>query len=177
MKGIICKKDEGLVYDNIVWYSHTRGYHKSKGRSIHRYIWEKYNGSIPKGHVIHHIDHDKNNNILSNLRLMSRQDHNIYHLSIANKAKIGKHRSYETRQKLSKAFKGRVSHFKGSTHTQKAKEKNRKAHNKRLLCISTGVEYESTKEAARLTNGSQTGISAACIGRLLTSGNCQWRYV
>lgn len=42
---------------------------------LHRYVWEKYNGSIPKGYQVHHIDHNKDNNDISNLKLMTEHDH------------------------------------------------------------------------------------------------------
>lgn len=37
---------------------------------MHRAMWAHANGPIPDGGVIHHIDHDKSNNDLSNLRLL-----------------------------------------------------------------------------------------------------------
>lgn len=36
---------------------------------VHRVIWQLFNGSIPKGYIIDHIDRDKTNNKISNLRL------------------------------------------------------------------------------------------------------------
>jgi len=36
---------------------------------IHRVIWAVFNGPIPDGMIIHHIDHDKTNNSLNNLEL------------------------------------------------------------------------------------------------------------
>ena len=45
----------------------------------HRYIWEQYNGQIPEGYVIHHIDEDKSNNNIENLRMMLCGDHSILH--------------------------------------------------------------------------------------------------
>jgi hypothetical protein len=41
----------------------------------HRWVWEQANGPIPKGHQIHHIDHDRNNNALSNLQCMTAREH------------------------------------------------------------------------------------------------------
>lgn len=44
-------------------------------KRLHRYIWEKYNGKIPDGYHIHHKDHDKSNNDINNLELLSAKDH------------------------------------------------------------------------------------------------------
>lgn len=41
--------------------------------SIHRLVWETYVGPVPAGKQIDHIDRDKTNNSLSNLRLVSPQ--------------------------------------------------------------------------------------------------------
>lgn len=46
---------------------------------LHRYIWEKINGNIPKGYDIHHIDHNKDNNDISNLELISSYRHKKVH--------------------------------------------------------------------------------------------------
>lgn len=59
---------------------HTRGYKQfrvSFGRRdglnylSHRFVWECFNGLIPDGKCIHHIDHDKQNNSLDNLQLVT----------------------------------------------------------------------------------------------------------
>ena len=48
-------------------------------KRIHRYVWEFYNGDIPKGHHIHHIDGNKSNNDISNLQLLSASEHTRMH--------------------------------------------------------------------------------------------------
>lgn len=45
----------------------------------HRWIWEKEFGPIPKYKVIHHKDHNKNNNNIDNLELMSLSKHSKLH--------------------------------------------------------------------------------------------------
>lgn len=40
----------------------------------HRLIWETFNGEVPKGFEINHIDENKQNNILSNLNLLTHRD-------------------------------------------------------------------------------------------------------
>ena len=42
---------------------------KGKMYAQHRIIWEMFNGPIPKGLTIDHIDRNKQNNLISNLRL------------------------------------------------------------------------------------------------------------
>lgn len=46
---------------------------------MHRYVWEYHKGSIPKGYQIHHKDHDKGNNDISNLRLITPGKHATMH--------------------------------------------------------------------------------------------------
>ncbi len=45
----------------------------------HRYIFEKMCGEIPRNHVIHHIDGDKENNQIENLMCLSKKDHDTLH--------------------------------------------------------------------------------------------------
>lgn len=59
------------------------GYFKriENGTSIylHREIYQSYHGSIPAGHEVHHRDHDKDNNDVSNLVLLSSEEHKKLH--------------------------------------------------------------------------------------------------
>ena len=41
---------------------------------VHRLVWETFNGPIPEGYEINHIDHDKSNNTLENLELVTHRD-------------------------------------------------------------------------------------------------------
>ena len=38
-----------------------------KGGYLHRVVWRFYNGNIPEGHQVHHIDHNPANNDIDNL--------------------------------------------------------------------------------------------------------------
>ena len=48
-------------------------------RAEHIVKWERYRGPVPKGHIVHHKDDNKENNKLSNLQLMSRAEHQRHH--------------------------------------------------------------------------------------------------
>lgn len=49
-------------------------------RLLHRQVWVKHNGKIPKHHDIHHKDGDWRNNDISNLECISKTDHARDHL-------------------------------------------------------------------------------------------------
>ena len=45
-----------------------------KNYSIHRLVWEAFNGPIPNGYYIDHIDGDRSNNSISNLRIVTQSE-------------------------------------------------------------------------------------------------------
>jgi hypothetical protein len=49
-------------------------------RLLHRQVWVKHNGKIPKGYDIHHIDDDWTNNDISNLEVILKKYHAREHL-------------------------------------------------------------------------------------------------
>ena len=50
-----------------------------KNLMVHRYVYECANGPIPTNMIVHHVDGDKFNNELSNLVLMTDQQHSEHH--------------------------------------------------------------------------------------------------
>jgi hypothetical protein len=50
-------------------------------KAKHRLVWEAFNGEIPHGHSIHHIDGDHTNNRLDNLQLVSEREHRLIHIA------------------------------------------------------------------------------------------------
>lgn len=56
----------------------TRG--KNRFKSVHRVVMEKHLGrKLKKDEVVHHIDGDKTNNEITNLKVMNRKEHNKLH--------------------------------------------------------------------------------------------------
>jgi hypothetical protein len=43
---------------------------------VHRLVVQAFTGPIPEGHGVDHIDHNPNNNTVSNLRIVSRSENN-----------------------------------------------------------------------------------------------------
>lgn len=53
------------------------GVHKTA--LLHRYLWERENGPVPKGCQIHHADGNRENNAISNLVMLTAEEHREYH--------------------------------------------------------------------------------------------------
>lgn len=70
--GIKFRKDKKTGY-------YLSGVINGKRKRLHRYVWEQINGEIPKGYDIHHIDHNKDNNDISNLELLASIRHKQVH--------------------------------------------------------------------------------------------------
>lgn len=82
-------------YDGKRFYKDNRGYWigqkidesgKSRIIRLHIYVWEKFNGPVPDGCDIHHIDHDTSNNDLSNLVAIPRTEHHKLHMARRDKS-------------------------------------------------------------------------------------------
>lgn len=61
------------------WYVQWRENGKSIRKLEHRWVWEQANGPIPRGYHIHHVDHNRTNNDLSNLQCMTAREHAQHH--------------------------------------------------------------------------------------------------
>ena len=72
------KKLPYIIFNDNRYTLRNTGYYgrcNGKRNLLHRDVWELYNGSIPKGHDIHHIDGDRANNKRNNLELISKSQH------------------------------------------------------------------------------------------------------
>jgi hypothetical protein len=79
-------KYEYQAFNDVRYYKSQDGYYRSgatkercKAEFIHRDIWKHFNGEIPEGFIVHHVDGDQANNSIENLALMSRADHVLEH--------------------------------------------------------------------------------------------------
>jgi hypothetical protein len=54
---------------------------------LHRLVWETFVGPIPKGLLVHHKDHNKANNSLKNLSLVTYSQNRLLYLEWKKKQK------------------------------------------------------------------------------------------
>lgn len=100
-------------YDGYtITFSGSHGYPtinvNGKNVLLHRYIWEKCEGSIPEGYEIHHMDKNKLNYDFSNLELIRIKDHHSKHAKEngLGKSNKGKSKNYQSGcVKLAKAIR------------------------------------------------------------------------
>lgn len=116
-------------------------------KRLHRYVWEREVGAIPKGYSVHHIDGDKSNNAISNLAIMTNTGHQRLHgQEIARKE-----RSRENMKKATAAApawhrseEGRAWH---AEHMRGFKQPRIE-----LTCKQCGTEFQGTKYSRFCSN-------------------------
>ncbi len=64
---------------------------------LHRMVWEAFNGLIPKGMVIDHINSDTRDNSLSNLRLVTQHLNVLYQKAKGYCFHAGRNKPYQAR--------------------------------------------------------------------------------
>ena len=133
------------------YYQITSSIEGNHNKKLHRLIWEKSWGKIPKGHHIHHIDGNKLNNCILNLIAIPRRIHHELHMKGENHPMYGKHHSEETRKRMSDAQKGEKHHMWGKkgkdnpNYGRKHSEETRK----RMSEARTGMKLS---EEAKIIN-------------------------
>lgn len=126
-------------------------------KRLHRCVYESANGKIPDGFQVHHIDHDKSNNELGNLELLTAKQHRKRHsdempeelrvflrknmIENAGPAAAKWHGSDEGKEWHRKHYE----EMKSSLHTKK-----------KLVCKNCGKEYET------VDTGKNSFCSNAC---------------
>lgn len=128
---------------------------RSKDDHIRRYmhilVWEVFNGPIPKGYVVHHKDHNRHNNCIDNLELLTDSEHKKRHST----------EDYESKK-------------------EKMLRHSVKSHLRPIVQYTLEgefvAEYTSIKEAASKNKINQSNISKACIGINKTAGGFIWKY-
>lgn len=126
---------------------------EKKNLLLHRVVWEKHNGPIPKGYVVHHIDHNRKNYDISNLCLLPMSEHNRQHI-------------YENRPWI---------HITG-----KVKKHSSGFCSGAIPVIifneNESLSFESVSSAAKFLGAKPGDVSAVCKGRKKTCKGWKCKY-
>lgn len=106
------------------YYISSKPINDGKKILLHRYVWQKHNGAIPEGFIVHHIDENKENNEISNLTLMSLSEHSSKH---------AKKRIAADPEKYAKDFVNRTNEKSKEWHKSEAGKEWHKMHGKVLV--------------------------------------------
>ena len=112
----------------------------------HRVIYTYFNGAIPEGYEVNHIDENKQNNALSNLNLMTPKENINYGTCIERRA------------------------VKQINHPNKSKAVEALDKDGNVV-----KRYASMREAER-NGFRNSNVSKCCMGLRRTCGGYAWRY-
>jgi hypothetical protein len=126
-------------------------------KRLHRYIWEYYNGKIPKGYNIHHKDHNKDNNELDNLELLSASEHKKIHAKELTEEQIQKFKNNLEKKARPKAIEWHKSQKGKEWHKKQYKISLGAMKKEKFICEYCGKEYETYK------NGKNKFCSEKCM--------------
>lgn len=116
---------------------------------MHVYVWEYYNGLVPDGYHIHHIDGDKSNNTIENLQLLSATEHEKLHGGMwDDERREWARKNIEKASAKAKKWHGsEAGHEWHKKHYEKMKEKLHQVH--QFNCLVCGKEFQSTQTSAK----------------------------
>ena len=127
---------------------------------VHEWQMHTHVGYKPE-YVIHHLDHNKMNNSLSNLVYLTKSEHSKIHGKEAFK---GKHHSLESKKKLSEINKGEKHPFFGKHHTEESKKKMREAAKGKTLSED---HKKKLSEANKIRNKDRIWINNGIVNKFV----------
>lgn len=111
------------------------------GKRLHRYVYEQYYGEIPKGYQVHHIDENKDNNDISNLKLMTISEHMKLHMAKRDKNKLRENLNKNARPKAIEWHKSKEGREWHKEQYSKYADKFHKKYN--YTCKQCGKRFET----------------------------------
>lgn len=154
---------DGLMFcrDDKTGYYLNSTIHKR----LHRVVYERFFGDIPKGYHVHNVDGDKSNNEPSNLQLLKQSDHQTLHgalLSQEQRERMRANINVKARPKACewhRSTEGRLWHKKHAIECAKNMKK------KPLQCVYCGGNFESVKSGSKFCSNVCKSAYRRMIGK------------
>lgn len=121
-------------------------------KRMHVYVWEYFNGKVPKGFCVHHIDHNKANNDISNLKLIEMREHAILHGKLLTEEQRQNRRDNLTENARPKATEWHKSKAGREWHSEHAKQQAQNWEYRTYTCSYCGKEYQSRMVQTNIPN-------------------------
>lgn len=119
-------------------------------KRLHVYVWEFYNGPVPKGYHVHHKDKNKQNNHISNLEIKEKSEHSRYHARTRTKEQRDKNRQNMIEKVLPKAIEWHKSGNGREWHKLHYEQmKNRLHIERKFTCLFCGKEFNNTNTESK----------------------------
>lgn len=121
-------------------------------KRLHVYVWEYHNGAVPDGYHVHHIDHDKSNNDIDNLQILSKEEHLRYHAQNISEERREKLRKQLIEKAVPKSKVWHASKEGRQWHRENGKAvwKNRKPI--KYECTYCGKEFKTLNHYSESSN-------------------------
>lgn len=150
----------------------------------HRMVWSFFNGPIPDGHLVHHLDHEKTNNLPENLVAEPASHHAHYHTSRRHATDPAwREKLYAGLQRFNESDDGRRKHAEAMRRTAlstSVDEFKRRAKLRQAFRSDIDLPaLEAVKSDTEATNANSVARILGCgrnvvVRVLRESGHASW---
>lgn len=178
------KRYYGITSEKIPEKRWKKGYYHNKHfqSAIMKYGWDNFEHIIIAQGLSRTEAEQKEAELIREYETINPE--NGYNLTTGGGLGVTRH-SEKSKKLMSKHTSGALNPMYGKHHSDETREKIRKAltnhpnMSKRVMCIETGVIYESLREAERKTGIDRKGIGQAAKsnGTQKTAGGFHWKIV
>lgn len=138
-------------------------YGKPKNLFVHRLVYETFVGEIPEGYEIDHVNAIRDDNRLSNIRVVTHKENQANPISVENRREGVKRRSQDPKWR------------------EAVREAVRKSNSKPILQLEKAAgevirEWECAADVERELGIDFRSISECCRGNCNSAGGFNWKF-